>query len=159
MNRFIRGVATAAVVVALVGPAAAQDVQRIKTGTLSCDVAAGIGMILGSQKQVQCIFTPAQPRPREVYVVTIGKFGLDLGTTTGGQMVWAVYAPTTRQFGALAGQYTGVSAAATVGVGAGVNVLVGGSNRTITLQLVSVEGQVGLNLAAGVAALTLLPAR
>jgi hypothetical protein len=131
----------------------------VKAGTLNCDISAGIGLIIGSQKQLACIFTPTQPGPREVYVGTISKFGLDVGATAGGQMVWAVYAPTTRRFGALAGSYGGASAEATVGLGVGVNALVGGSDRTVALQPISVEGQVGLNLAAGVTGLELRPAR
>ena len=105
------------------------------------------------------MFTPSQPGPKEVYVGSITKFGLDLGATAGGEMVWAVYAPTTRKFGALAGNYGGATAEATVGAGLGANVLVGGSDRTVALQPVSVQGQAGLNVAAGVADLRLRPAR
>jgi len=105
------------------------------------------------------MFTPTRRGPREVYVGSISKFGLDLGATSGGEMIWAVYAPTTRRFGALAGHYGGATAEATVGAGVGANVLVGGSNRTIALQPVSVQGQAGLNVAAGVAGLDLRPAR
>jgi hypothetical protein len=105
------------------------------------------------------MFTPAARGPREVYVGSISKFGLDLGATSGGQMVWAVYAPSSRRHGALAGHYGGASAEATVGAGVGANVLVGGSNRTVTLQPLSVQGQEGLNVAAGVAELELRPAR
>ena len=105
------------------------------------------------------MFTPSQPGPREVYTGSITKFGLDLGATAGGEMVWAVYAPTNRRFGALAGHYGGASAEATVGAGLGANVLVGGSDRTVTLQPVSVQGQAGLNVAAGVAEIDLRPAR
>jgi hypothetical protein len=94
-----------------------------------------------------------------VYVGSISKFGLDIGATAGGRMEWAVYAPTSRKVGALAGRYGGVSGEATVGVGAGVNVLVGGSNRTVSLQPVSIEGQAGLNVAGGVTELELRPAR
>ena len=100
------------------------------------------------------MFTPSQPGPREVYTGAIEKFGLDIGATAGGEMIWAVYAPTTRRFGALAGRYSGASAEATVGAG-----LIGGSNRTVTLQPVSVQNQAGLNLALGVAELELRPAR
>ena len=85
--------------------------------------------------------------------------GLDLGATTGGEMIWAVYAPTTRRFGALAGHYAGATAEATVGAGLGANVLVGGSRRTIALQPIAVQGQAGLNVAVGVAGLDLRPAR
>ena len=105
------------------------------------------------------MFTPSQPGPKEVYVGSITKFGLDLGATAGGEMVWAVYAPSTRKFGALAGNYGGATAEATVGAGLRANVLVGGSDRTVALQPVSVQGQAGLNVAAGVADLRLRPAR
>jgi hypothetical protein len=133
--------------------------NRTKVGTLSCDVSGGIGLIITSKKVLTCMFTPSQPGPREVYVGSISKFGLDLGATAGGEMVWAVYAPSTRRFGALAGNYGGATAEATVGAGLGANVLVGGSNRTVALQPISVQGQAGLNVAAGVAELRLRPAR
>jgi Protein of unknown function (DUF992) len=58
-----------------------------------------------------------------------------------------------------AGNYGGASAEATVGAGLGANVLVGGSDRTIALQPLSVQGQTGLNVAAGVTELILRPAR
>jgi hypothetical protein len=128
-------------------------------GTLSCDISGGIGLIITSKKDLTCMFTPSQPGPREVYVGSITKFGLDLGATAGGEMVWAVFAPTNRKFGALAGDYGGATAEATVGVGLGANVLVGGSDRTVALQPVSVQGQAGLNVAAGVTDLRLRPAR
>jgi hypothetical protein len=150
--------AVAAVAIALPIPASSQA-NRTKVGTLSCDISGGIGLIITSKKDLTCMFTPSQPGPREVYVGSITKFGLDLGATAGGEMVWAVYAPTTRKFGALAGNYGGATAEATVGAGLGANVLVGGSDRTVALQPVSVQGQAGLNVAAGVAELRLRPAR
>ena len=105
------------------------------------------------------MFTPSAAGAREVYVGSIRKFGLDIGATSGGEMVWAVFAPSNRRIGALAGTYGGASAEATVGAGVGANVLVGGSNRTVSLQPVSGQGQAGLNLAVGVAGLELRPAR
>ncbi len=161
MHRPLSAFAALAVVAAVALPASAmaQAAERTKVGTLTCDISAGIGLIITSKKEVTCMFTPSQPGPREVYVGSITKFGLDLGATAGGEMVWAVYAPTNRRFGALAGHYGGASAEATVGAGVGANVLVGGSNRTVTLQPVSVQGQAGLNLAVGVAGLELRPAR
>jgi hypothetical protein len=117
-------------------------------------------MIIASNKEVTCVFTPSAGGPREAYVGTISKFGLDLGATAGGRMVWAVHAafegPRT---GALSGTYAGASAEATVGAGLGANVLVGGSNRSVALQPVSVQGQAGLNVAAGVTQLELRAAR
>ena len=147
-----------AAAVALPIPASAQA-NRTKVGTLSCDISGGIGLIITSKKDLTCMFTPSQPGPREVYVGSITKFGLDLGATAGGEMVWAVFAPTNRKFGALAGNYGGATAEATVGAGLGANALVGGSDRTVALQPVSVQGQAGLNVAAGVAELRLRPAR
>lgn len=162
MKRSVNAVAVAALAVAIGGSAIGSAVaapERVKAGVLSCDISAGLGLIIGSNKQVTCMFSPSQPGPREVYVGSISKFGLDIGATAGGRMEWAVYAPTHRRFGALAGHYGGASAEATVGLGAGVNVLVGGSDRTVTLQPVSIEGQAGLNVAAGVTDLELRPAR
>lgn len=157
MTRFIRLAAPLAVLVAAATPALAQA-NRLQIGTLNCDVSAGVGMIIGSSKGVRCLFTPARGA-RQVYVGRINKFGLDIGATAGGQMVWAVYAPTTARHAALAGNYAGASAEATLGAGLGANALVGGSNRTVALQPLSVQGQAGLNLAAGVAELQLRPAR
>ncbi len=161
MLKPLNALAAVAVTAALALPTAgmAQAPGTTKVGTLTCDVSAGIGMIIASKKDVTCMFTPSNPGPREVYVGSISKFGLDVGATAGGEMVWAVFAPTNRKFGALAGNYGGATAEATVGVGAGANVLVGGSDRTVTLQPLSVSGQTGLNVAAGVAGLTLRPAR
>jgi hypothetical protein len=161
MHRPLSAFAALAVVAAvtLPAPSMAQGRERTKVGSLTCDISAGIGLIITSKKELTCMFTPSQPGPREVYTGSITKFGLDLGATAGGEMVWAVYAPTNRRIGALAGHYGGATAEATVGAGVGANALVGGSNRTVTLQPVSVQGQTGLNLAVGVAELDLHPAR
>jgi hypothetical protein len=133
--------------------------QQIRAGLLNCDVSGGLGLIIGSQRTVNCLFTPEVPGPQEGYYGTITKFGLDIGATAGGSMVWAVYADTSRGYGFLAGDYAGASGEATVAVGLGANVLVGGSNRTVALQPVSITGQVGLNLALGVANLSIRPSR
>jgi len=146
-------ITAAAVALALAGTAQAQD--RVQAGSLTCDVSAGIGLIIGSQRNVSCTFTPAQPGPIEYYTGTISKLGVDVGVTTGGVMVWAVWAPTNRPAGALAGTYAGAAAEASVIAGLGANALIGGNNRTIALQPFSVQGQVGLNIAAGVAGLNL----
>jgi hypothetical protein len=145
--------------VALPKTSMAQGPSRTKAGTLTCDISGGIGVIIASKKTVACMFTPAQPGPREVYTGSISKFGLDVGATAGGEMVWSVFAPSNKTFGALAGNYVGASAEATVGAGLGANVLVGGSNRTVALQPLSVQGQTGINLAVGVSELVLNPAR
>src|ERR1700731_2685170 len=131
--------------------------QRIRTGVLNCDVSAGLGLIIGSQRSVNCLFTPDLGGPQEGYFGTISKLGLDIGVTGGGVMVWGVYADTTRGYGFLAGDYAGASGEVTIAAGLGANVLVGGSSRTVALQPVSIGSQVGLNLAVGVANLSLRP--
>src|SRR5664280_1744325 len=99
MHRRLSALAALAVVVALAlpAPSIAQGRERTKVGSLTCDISAGIGLIITSKKELTCMFTPSQPGPREVYTGSITKFGLDLGATTGGEMVWAVYAPTNRR--------------------------------------------------------------
>jgi Protein of unknown function (DUF992) len=129
--------------------------ERVQTGTLTCDISGGIGFIIGSQKALNCSFVPTLPGPPEFYSGVINKLGVDLGGTRGGVMVWAVYAPTTRAAGSLAGIYGGASAEVTVGGGVGANILVGGFFRTVELQPISIQQQTGINLAAGVAEIEL----
>lgn len=157
MSRKALAAAALSIVVAALQPAQA---QRARVGTLNCDISAGIGFIVGSNRSVVCVFTPDQGGPRETYHGSISRIGLDVGVTAGAHMVWAVYSeyvgPTR---GSLAGDYVGASGEATVAAGLGANVLVGGSNRSVALQPVSVQGQVGLNVALGVADLRLRPGR
>src|SRR5262249_11569269 len=142
--------------VACAAPAAARGVGA---GVLTCDISGGISFIIGSQKSIACTFAPEPPGPPQVYSGSISKFGLDVGATGGGVMVWAVFtdsiAPPGPAF--LAGDYFGPSGPVTVAAGLGANVLIGGSNNTIALQPVSVSTSVGLNLALGVAELHLRP--
>ena len=127
---------------------------RVKIGTLSCNEASGWGFVFGASHSVHCTFDNGHRV--EYYNGHIDKFGVDVGYQKSGVLVWAVLAPTDHSNpGALKGHYGGLSAQATVGVGAGVNALIGGNNRTIELQPISVEGLTGLNVAAGVGELTL----
>jgi hypothetical protein len=155
MFRYIIAAAALAVAVASAEPAAA---QRIRAGLLTCDVSGGIGLLIGSQKQVSCVYNPDLPAPQEYYVGTFTKFGLDIGVTGAGVMVWGVFTESSRGPGFLAGDYVGATGEVTVAAGLGANVLVGGSNRTVALQPLSVSGQVGINLAVGLGDLTLRPA-
>ena len=157
MRRALNLLAATALFAAIATPHAALA-QNVRLGALSCDVGGGIGLFITSKKALRCIYTPEGGGTMEPYSGSIEKFGLDIGATTQGQMIWVVYAPTrgSAPF-ALAGQYAGATAEASVGAGGGANALIGGSSRTITLQPVSVQAQQGLNLAVGVAALTLRP--
>ena len=155
--RAILCAASLAVLTATAQTAVAQ--QGLKIGALRCDVAGGLGLIITSSKDMRCVFTSARGR-QEHYYGTIRKFGLDIGATDQGVLAWDVFAPSVGpKREALAGDYVGVDASATVGAGIGANALVGGFRRSFTLQPLSVEAQTGLALAAGVASMTLRPGR
>jgi Protein of unknown function (DUF992) len=81
--------------------------------------------------------------------------GVDVGFTTGSAIVWGVFTDTNRFAGMLTGTYVGATAQATAVAGIGANALVGGSNHSVALQPLSVQGQVGLNAAGGIGALDL----
>jgi hypothetical protein len=143
--------AGAAVLSLLAMPAMARE--GIELGVLECSIEGGAGFIVGSKKNLNCTFKPTEDSfAPEVYVGDVSKFGLDVGITGPALMQWLVLAPSANIYapGALAGIYVGASAEATAAVGAGANVLVGGSGQTFTLQPVSVQAQTGLNLALGV---------
>jgi hypothetical protein len=134
-----RPIAIAAAVIglsALTG-SQAQAQARVEVGVLTCTVRGGTGFIVGSTKDLHCRF-------------------IDIGVTKQSAIAWAVFAPTANlRPGSLNGGYGGVSAEATVGLGVGANALIGGSNKGIILQPLSVTAQQGLNIAAGVASLQL----
>jgi Protein of unknown function (DUF992) len=138
---------------ALGTPAHAQG--GVQVGNLTCNVASGFGFIFGSSRAINCTFAPAGGPP-QYYTGAINRFGVDIGYVQGGVIVWTVVAPTANLApGSLAGTYVGATGSATVGVGLGANVLVGGSNNSVALQPLSIQGTTGLNVAAGIAELTL----
>ena len=155
---FAAAIVAAAALAMIAKPADAQP-RRIQVGTLTCSLSAGVGLIVGSQRNVNCLFQGEAGDPQEPYTGTMTRIGLDIGVTTGGAIMWAVFSDTNRRAGMLAGTYAGASAEVSVAAGLGANVLVGGSNRTVALQPLSVQGQVGLDIAAGIGQLELHPAR
>jgi hypothetical protein len=133
--------------------------QRVQVGVLECRGGSSVGFIVGSVTNLGCVLR-GNGVPDDSYVATIRKFGLDIGITQESALAWAVYAPVARPGpGSLSGNYAGAQGSASIGVGLGGNVLVGGSANSIALQPLSVQGQVGLNLALGVEALELRPGR
>jgi len=133
----------------------AQQQASVRAGYMACNVASGWGFFFGSSRDVNCAYARAKDYT-EYYSGSITKFGADVGYLSSAVILWAVVAPTsTLNPGALAGHYSGATASAAFGVGAGGNVLVGGLEKSIALQPVSIEGQNGLNVAAGVAELSL----
>jgi hypothetical protein len=122
---------------------------------LKCYVSGGAGFIIGSTKDLDCKYEGLDGS-RDSYRGEISKFGIDIGATGKGVMYWSVLAPTGKLGKrALAGDYGGVTAGAAVGIGAGANAMLGGSNKTVTLQPLSGQVEEGLNLAVGIAEMKL----
>lgn len=141
------------------GAIAQQPVDRVKVGVLECRGGASIGFIVGSVTNLGCVLH-ADGVPDDFYVATIRKVGVDLGITQESQLTWVVYAPVNRLGpGDLSGNYAGAQGSASVGLGVGGNALIGGSANSIALQPLSVQGQVGINVAAGLESLELRPGR
>jgi len=149
----------AASLVASVANGGAQQQRMVRVGVLECRGGASVGFIVGSVTNLGCVLR-ADGLPEDRYVATIRKVGLDIGITQETALAWGVFAPTKRLGpGDLSGNYAGAQGSATIGVGAGGNVLVGGSNNSIALQPLSLQGQVGLSVAAGLESLELRPGR
>ena len=146
--------AAIAVTCLAIGNTANAAPHGVRVGDLTCNVASGWGFVFGSSKDLHCTFRGNGHH--EHYTGSISKFGVDIGYTEGGVLVWGVFAPTSdMREGALAGDYVGGSAQVTAGLGVGANALVGGFNKSIDLQPLSVEGSEGLNVAAGIGSITL----
>ncbi len=130
----------------------ANAAEKIELGLLTCDIEGGVGLILGSRKDLTCVFQYGNSRlPDDLYTGTVKKLGLDIGVTARSVVKWVVLGASSDAAapGSLAGNYVGVSATASAGVGLGANALIGGSNNAIILQPFSIEGSEGVNLAVG----------
>jgi len=146
--------------IALLAAPAMADPSGVKTGVLTCSVDSGWGFVLGSSKTLKCTYAKEGGKAGERYTGKVSKFGVDIGYTASSVIVWAVFAPTADVGpGALAGDYAGATGSAAVGAGAGANVLVGGFNKSFTLQPLSIEGYTGLNVAGGIAVMSLHASR
>jgi hypothetical protein len=149
----------AAALAALASATGGASAQRVQVGVLECRGGASIGFIVGSVTNLGCVLR-ADGMPEDRYIATIRKVGLDLGITQESALAWAVFAPVQRLGpGDLSGDYVGAQGSATFGVGVGGNLLVGGSANSIALQPLSLQGQVGVSIAAGLEALELRPGR
>lgn len=145
-------------IAALMAPIASVNAMPpVRAGILQCQGGQNVGFVVGSVTSLQCVFQSEGRRP-EPYLATVRRLGVDLGFTEQTQLAWAVNAPT-RNLGPgdLAGNYGGVGANLAVGVGGGGNFLVGGPQNAYALQPVSLQGQTGLNVAAGIADIELQP--
>ena len=144
-------------IVALLAATAGAEAMPVRAGVLKCQGGRNVGLVLGSVASLDCVFRSGG-HPPETYVATVRRFGLDLGVTQSTKMTWAVNGPSSRfTRGELAGTYGGLGANASMGGGGGGNFLVGGAGHAYALQPLSVQGQRGFNIAAGVAGLELEP--
>jgi len=158
-STLLAGAVLTTLAASIAGAGAQAPMQRVQVGILECRGGASIGFIVGSVTNLGCVLR-VDGMPEDRYIATIRKVGLDLGITQESALAWGVYAPVTRLGpGDLTGDYAGAQGSATLGVGVGGNVLVGGSNNSIALQPLSVQGQVGVNVAAGLESLELRPGR
>ena len=154
MKKTLRVIAAAAALTLGFGLSAQAAPHGVKVGTLTCNVSSGWGFVFGSSKDLRCTFRGNGHA--EHYTGSISKFGVDIGYTGGEVLVWGVFAPSSDvRAGALQGDYAGATAQATVGVGLGANVLVGGLDKSIALQPISISGEKGLNVAAGIGSISL----
>ena len=151
---FLGAMAVGALALGAAAPAYA-DQSGVRVGILTCNEASGWGLVFGSSHEIHCTLN-SDGHIVARYRGHIDKFGVDVGYQSGGVLVWAVVAPTSgANPGSLNGRYAGLTAGAAVGGGAAANAQVGGLDRSIALQPLSVEGMNGVNLAAGIGAMTL----
>jgi hypothetical protein len=153
--RRITAIAAFAAVLLSAGSAAAQS--RVEVGVLTCR-GPTTSFIIGSHTDLRCVFRHNNGRVSHYrYHGVVNRLGVDVGINQRTAIAWAVFAPTKRVGrGDLRGNYGGVSAGASIGLGGGANALLGGSNNTIALQPLSVQAQSGLGVAAGIAGLSLI---
>ena len=157
MKRFL--IVASLALVSLVSPMRSQaQPSWTQVGVLTCRLNPSIGFIIAGHQSMECNYQPAGPFPPQAYQGALNMVGLNIGVTAGGVLTWTVFAPTTGvPAGALAGEYVGASGDVGLGLGAGANVLLGGSGRSVALQPLSVEGSIALNVALGVSMLKLRP--
>jgi hypothetical protein len=127
-----------------------------QTGVLRCKLNPSIGFVIFGHQSMECRFVPSYPGAPQIYDGALNTVGIDVGVIGTGGLAWAVLAPTSGvAAGALAGEYVGASGDVALGAGVGANVLIGGSQRSIALQPVSVEGSVAMDVTLGLSALQL----
>ncbi len=154
----MKSVLSALAILAPLALAAPAQAGGLELGLLDCAVDGSTAYVIGSNKGLTCTFRPYDKAyGPETYTGVISKLGIDLGITHQSTISWAVLAAHGGDYGpgSLVGNYFGASADASVVTGGGANLLVGGFQRGITLQPLSVQTQTGVNVAVGVTQLEL----
>ena len=138
------------------GTSAFAQTWPTRVGSLICDAGPRVGLVLGSRQDMRCVFRPSDGVVQHTYRGKIRRIGVDLGVTRGSTLTWAVFAPSGQiSPSALRGNYVGASGNAALGVGLGAKVLIEGHRRTISLQPLTIGGQIGINIAVAVSSLSL----
>jgi Protein of unknown function (DUF992) len=140
--------------------AVAETKTRIQAGVLECSGPGGWGAIIGSKKEFDCLFSNTRGEAIGKYKAKVLKIGLDIGYTGKTALQWAVLGPANKVGGSyvpgsLEGDYAGIGADASVGVGLGANALIGGGKDSLALQPLSTQVSTGISIAAGVQTLVL----
>ena len=137
--------------------------SKVYIGALTCSVSGSSGYVFGSTKDLSCVYL-TKDGASQAYDGQIRKFGIDLGFTKDGQIVWHVFqlgalvgAGMITNPAALAGNYGGEQVSVAARSSAGGNWLYGGSNNQIVLQATQIQDSrnAGYNLAYGIAEMSL----
>ena len=150
--------------VAGAGAALAAD-PGVKLGVLRCEQVpgSGINLLIHSTVNVRCQFTSVTGGTPARYQGETGiGLGIDLNWNKTESIAFTVFGASANVAPGsypLAGKYIGGRASASVGVGTGVQALVGGSGNQFSLQPLAIESARGVGVAAGLGYLYLEPGR
>jgi len=124
----------------------------VKIGVLTCNAIPGskVNLLIHSTTDVACTFKSTAGETEQYVGETGVGFGIDLKFDSESHLVFTVFAAESSGVNKLSsGKYIGVGAEAAAGIGLGAHVLVGGSNKSVSLQP-AIEGGVGAGASAGV---------
>jgi len=118
---------------------------------LTCKLKDVKNDIVYSKEEFSCEFKMTNGEV-QAYTGQIKNIGVDLSVTKDLTLVWAVLNPTGEVGAAesLKGDYVGGGASVALGAGVGANVLVGGGDKSFTLQPLSASGMVGAGVNVGI---------
>ena len=149
----------AALVMAYTPLATAEEGAKGQIGIITCDYIPGskVNLLIHSSASFNCVFEHGGQKDYYDGEAGIG-LGLDLQWTERSTMAYSVMASTGTDMDwstALTGTYTGGKASAALGVGLGAAVLIGGSNDSVGLVPLAIEGSTGIGATAGIGYLSL----
>ncbi len=126
----------------------------VAVGSLTCNIQGDSGFVFGTTRHLDCLFARTDG-VAETYHGSIKRFGTDDGYTKDSHVLWLVFASGAVESGALAGDYGNSASQVEKSNGPDTQVLIDANNKQISLEPVHVKGAAGLNVASGVAEVTL----